>query len=135
MFTEVNFIHLSANVKMEVDMNVYDQAHKLAQAIKESEEYKQYALNKENMEKNPEVLAMINDFQKKQFELQAKKMMGEEMSEDFMYQVQELYGIMMKDPMAAQYLQNEMRFSLMINDVYKILGEAMGLSQMPGMQG
>lgn len=135
MFTEVNFIHLSANVKMEVDMNVYDQAHKLAQAIKESEEYKQYALNKENMEKNPEVLAMINDFQKKQFELQAKKMMGEEMSEDFMHQVQELYGIMMKDPMAAQYLQNEMRFSLMINDVYKILGEAMGLSQMPGMQG
>lgn len=135
MFTEVNFIHLSANVKMEVNMNVYDQAHKLAQAIKESEEYKQYALNKESMEKNPEVSAMINDFQKKQFELQAKKMMGEEMSEDFMYQVQELYGIMMKDPIAAQYLQNEMRFSLMINDVYKILGEAMGLSQMPGMQG
>ena len=42
-------------------------------------------------------------------------------------QIQNLYQIIVKDPMAAQYMQAEMRFSLMMNDVYKILGEVMGL--------
>ena len=40
---------------------------------------------------------------------------------------EELYQIIMTDPTASQYMQAEMRFSLMMNDVYKILGEVMGL--------
>ena len=47
-----------------------------------------------------------------------------------MQSVQELYQIIMKDPMAAQYMQAEMRFSLMMNDVYKILGDVMGLGNL-----
>ena len=46
---------------------------------------------------------------------------------DMNQQIQNLYQIIVKDPMAAQYMQAEMRFSLMMNDVYKILGEVMGL--------
>lgn len=108
-------------------MNVYDQAHNLARAIKESEEFKQYDYLKKVVEQNEELSKMIKDFQAKQFELQAKQMMGEEMSPELMQGVQELYQIIMKDPTAAQYMQVEMRFSLMMNDVYKILGEVMGL--------
>ena len=63
----------------------------------------------------------------KQFEVQTKQMMGEQVGADIMGQVQELYQIMAKDPLAAQYLQAEMRFNLMMNDVYKILGDAIGL--------
>ena len=44
-----------------------------------------------------------------------------------MEQIQSLYGIMMQDPTAAQYLQSEIRFSLMMNDIYKILGEVISL--------
>jgi len=36
----------------------------------------------------------------------------------------------MRDPLAAEFMQAQMRFSLMMNDVYKILGEAMGVSDM-----
>ena len=43
-----------------------------------------------------------------------------------MNQVQELYQIMGRDPLAAQYMQAEMRFSLMMNDVYKILADNTG---------
>ena len=70
---------------------------------------------------------MVKDFQAKQFEVQAKQMMGESVGPEVMNQVQELYQIMGRDPLAAQYMQAEMRFSLMMNDVYKILGEAIGL--------
>jgi len=108
-------------------MNVYDQAHNLARAIKESEEFKQYDYLKKVIDQNAELSKMVKDFQTKQFELQAKQMMGEEMPADMMQSIQELYQSIMTDPTAAQYMQAEMRFSLMMNDVYKILGEVMGL--------
>ena len=110
-------------------MNVYDQAHGLAAAIRESEEFKQYDQLKKVVDENEELSKMIKDFQSKQFEAQAKQMM-EEAAPDMSQQIQNLYQIIMKDPMAAQYMQAEMRFSLMMNDVYKILGEVMGLGNM-----
>ena len=45
-----------------------------------------------------------------------------------MQQVQNLYQVVATDPLAAQYLQCEMRFQVMMQDVYKILGETAGLS-------
>ena len=57
-------------------------------------------------------------------------MMGEQVEADAMQQMQELSQIMMRDPLAAQYMQAQMRFSLMMNDVYKILGEVIGLGNM-----
>lgn len=111
-------------------MNVYDQAHNLARAIKESEEFKQYDYLKKVIDQKEDLSKMVKDFQAKQFEMQAKQMMGEEMTPEMMQGVQELYQIIMTDPTAAQYMQAEMRFSLMMNDVYKILGEVMGLGNM-----
>ena len=111
-------------------MNVYDQAHNLARAIKESEEFKQYDYLKKVIDQKEDLSKMVKDFQAKQFELQAKQMMGEEMTPEMMQSIQELYQIIMTDPTASQYMQAEMRFSLMMNDVYKILGEVMGLGNM-----
>jgi hypothetical protein len=42
---------------------------------------------------------------------------------------------MMRDPLAMQYLQAQMRFSIMMNDVFKIIGEASGMGDMSGMMG
>ncbi|MEG0829015.1 MAG: YlbF family regulator [Anaerovoracaceae bacterium] len=110
-------------------MNVYDQAHGLATAIKESEEYKQYEEIKVRAKQNSELDKTLKDFQAKQFQLQAKQMMGEQVDEDAMQQVQALYGVMMQDPLAAEYLQCEMRFSMMMKDVYEILGKVINLGQ------
>lgn len=104
-------------------MNVHDEAHNLARAIKESPEYKEYVRLKDTASQNEELAAMLNDFQAKQFEIQAKQMMGEELGPELMEQIQSLYQILMKDPLASQYVQAEMRFSLLVNDVYTILGE------------
>ena len=61
-------------------MNVYDQAHNLKAAIKESEEFKQYALAKGKMEANPELSEMLRDYQAKQFAVQGKQMLGEDVT-------------------------------------------------------
>jgi len=114
-------------------MNVYNEAHNLARAIRESEEFKQYDEMKKKVEENPSLKEMLVDFQAKQFELQTKMMTGETPTADFTAHIQDLYGIMMRDPLSAQYLQCEVRFTMMMNDVYKILTEAMGIANAPGL--
>ncbi len=110
-------------------MNVYDKAHELANAIKGCQEFQDYDNLKKKIEANPDLNEMIKDYQSKQFEMQAKQMMGEQIDGDFMGQIQSIYQIIMKDPLATEYVQSEMRFSLMMNDVYKILGDVMGLGK------
>ena len=108
-------------------MNVYDEAHKLTSAIKASEEYKQYQVVKEKIKGNSQLEQTLNDFKAKQISLQAKQMMEGQMDQEAMAQIQQLSMVLMQDPLAAEYLQCEMRFSLMINDVYQILSEVIDL--------
>lgn len=104
-------------------MNVYDQAHSLAAAIKASEEFKQYDQSKKAVEANPELDAALKDFMNKQFEMQAQQMMGEQINQESFAQLQQLSAILMQDPAAAQYMQNQMVFSMMMADVYKIIAD------------
>lgn len=105
-------------------MTIHDKAHELAKMIKESPQYVEYMRVKEKVGQNPELTEMVNDFQGKQFELQKLQMSGQELGPEMMQQVQNLYGILMKDPVAAEYIQAEVQFSLMVNDVYQIIAEA-----------
>lgn len=107
----------------EVIMNVYDQARILSKAISDGPEYKEYARLKQEVSKNDDLSAMVNDFHSKQMELQAKQMMGQELDEEALKGIQELYQVAAKDPLVAQYFQAEMVFMRMVEDVYKILGE------------
>lgn len=108
-------------------MNVYDQAHNLARALKDCDEYKNYIRLKDEVMKVEGLSGMLADFQKKQFEVQAKQMMGEELGPEVMAQIQDLYQIMMKDPKAMEYLQAEMMFTRIVSEVYGILGEVIQL--------
>ena len=110
-------------------MNVYDQAHSLAQAIRESEEFKQYDQYKKIVKENPQLDQSLKDLMKKQMEMQAAQMMGQEVTQEAFQQIQQLSDILMQDPTAAQYLQCQMRFSMMMADVYKIIGETADLGQ------
>ena len=104
-------------------MNVYDQAHQLAKAVRESEEFKQFEATKQQIEAHPELDQAIKDFMGKQLELQTMQMMGQSVDESAFQQLQQLSVVLMQDPLAANYLQCQMRFTMMMSDVYKIVGE------------
>ena len=104
-------------------MNVYDQAHQLATAIRESEECKRFNAAKQKVEEKPELDKAIKDFMKKQFEFQANQMMGKEMDQEAFMQIQQLSAVLLQDPLTNEYLQCQLRFSAMMSDVYKILGD------------
>jgi len=103
--------------------NPYDKARELTIAIKESQEYKDYVAAKERASVNQDLVAALNDYQEKQFDLQKKVMLGEEIEQDVMQRMQDLYQILASDPAAAAYLQAQMRFTMMVNDVYQVLGD------------
>ena len=103
-------------------MNVYDEAHSLAQAIKESEEFKQFKAQEELVNANPDLKKMIDDYQSKQMEVQAAQMMGKDTQEE-MAQLQAAAAIIMSDPTAGNYLQCQMRYAIMMQDVLQIISE------------
>lgn len=105
-------------------MNVYDEAHDLARAIKASEEYKTYMEIKKEVSAIPELNDMLVDFQQKQFQIQAAQFAGQETDQDLIQQFQDLYQIIMKDPKAMSYMQAEMNFTRTVADIYKILEDA-----------
>ena len=81
------------------------------------------------MKENPQLDQSLKDLMKKQMEMQAAQMMGQEVTQEAFQQIQQLSTILMQDPTAAQYLQCQMRFSMMMADVYKIIGETADLGQ------
>lgn len=110
-------------------MNVYDQTHTLIAAIKESEEYKRYKEVEAKINANDALKAMVEDYRQKQVELQRKQLTGEANQQDLMSGAQELYAIMSADPTGAEFLQCEMRFAMMMQDVYKMIGEVMDIEK------
>lgn len=106
--------------------NVYDAAHTLAHAIKDSEEFKKFRELEAEVKDNESLKAMVEDFQKRQLELQAAQLQGIQPDEEKMNKLQELFGVLSKDPKAAEYFQAEMRFNQLMTDVSKILGDVMG---------
>lgn len=110
-------------------MNVYDAANNLARSIRESHEYKSYKQMEEAVKSSEPVMKMIKDFHAKQFELQKKQMMGETPTEFEMKQLQKLVEVASVDPLARDFLSAEMRFTMMMQDVSKILGDVMGLEK------
>lgn len=103
--------------------NPYDKVRELSIAIKESQEYQDYIATKERASQNQELVAALNDYQEKQFDLQRKTLLGEEIGPEVMQQMQNLYQILAANPTAAAYLQAQIRFAMMVNDIYGTLGE------------
>ena len=108
-------------------MNVYDEAHSLAKAIKESNEFKEFDRMRVQIEGDEEVSKMLGEMQQLQVALQAAQMQGQQPDPDTMSRVQSLSTMLATKPLAAQFMQAEATFSLMMNDVFGIIGEAMGM--------
>jgi cell fate (sporulation/competence/biofilm development) regulator YlbF (YheA/YmcA/DUF963 family) len=108
-------------------MNVYDQAHDLARAIKESGEFAEFDRMRKAVETDKDCSEMLAEFQKLQVELQTAQMTGKQPEADVMNRLQSLSTMLATKPLAAQFLQAEAAFSVMMNDVFKIIGEAVGL--------
>lgn len=108
-------------------MNIYDTANRLAQEIRESEEYKNYKELKASIEANSEKKAKLEDFEKTRYEIQLGEMQGNEnieQSKENLKVLQEKYIQLLQDEEMKKYFNYEIKFNVMITDVNKIIAEA-----------
>ncbi len=105
-------------------MNIYDTANRLASEIKQTDEYKAYKNSKQQIESNAEVKSKIDEFDKLRVEAQKAMLKGEANANELSVKLQNLYTELYQNEIAKNYLEAEMRFSVMVTDINKIISEA-----------
>ena len=105
-------------------MNVYDTVNKLAQEIKDSEEYKNYKKYKELVKSNSEIEEKIKKFETLRYEVQIAAMQGADTNKDKETELQEVYTELLSKENVKEYFDAEFKFNVLIADVNKIIGEA-----------
>ena len=105
-------------------MNVYDTVNKLAQEIKDSEEFKNYKKYKELVKTNEEVNEKINKFETLRYEIQISAMQGLETGKDNEKELQDIYAELLEKENVKECFEAEFKFNILLADVNKIIGDA-----------
>ncbi|MDD4692011.1 MULTISPECIES: YlbF family regulator [Eubacterium] len=107
--------------------NIYDEAHNLAQAIKESPEGQRFREAQDRLKASPDSERMAKDFFAKQMMVQTRQMMGQELSQEEIADFNIQATAVMGNPDVAQYIQAQMAFITIYQDVLKIVNDAAGI--------
>ena len=105
-------------------VNVYDHAHSLARALKQSPEFQTFKAAREKVMARESARKMVEDFERRRLELQAQALQGKEPTAEQKESLQKLYEVVSMDGDVRNYLAAEMRFATILSDVQKIIGEA-----------
>lgn len=108
-------------------MNPYDQAHTLARALKESEEYREMMRLRELAYESDTNRALLDEYKKLQFRMQAKLASGEAMPEDDYQRLQQIGTLLQFNQDVSAFLMAEFRFQRMLSDIFKILADVAGV--------
>jgi len=105
-------------------MNPYDAAHKLAKALKESEEFKELIKAQKEIKADETAKQMLLDLRSKQMELQRQKLSGIEVSKEQEEKLQKLLEVVNMNMVAKRYIEAEYKIVVLLQDIQKIIGEA-----------
>ena len=109
-------------------MNVYDQANFLARALKESEEFREFQRLKKIAYEDATNAALLDEYKKLQFRMQAKMASGETLPEDDMQRLTQIGTLLQLNQDAGAYLLAEFRYQKLLADVFRFLSDASGIS-------
>ncbi len=109
-------------------MNVYDIAHTLAQAIRESDEVKDAASFRRVAEADDTNRALLTEYKRLQAALQMQAMGGPQVAPEDMQRFQQIASLLYMNNDVQAYLMAEMRQQKLLADVFKIISEAGGIN-------
>lgn len=104
-------------------MDTYNKMHDLVRAIKNSEEYKAFKNSKEAIDANPKNKQMLEDFRKKQVKIQAMQIDGDNVPDEKMQQLDNMYKALLSIADISLFLEAEYTFNKLMNDLFKILSD------------
>jgi cell fate (sporulation/competence/biofilm development) regulator YlbF (YheA/YmcA/DUF963 family) len=114
-------------------MNIYDKAHELARELGECDEVVKLREVGKKVESNENYRKMIDDFRRIQIEAYTQQMQKGSISEETQEKLRNMGSVISMNPLVSEYLQAEQRFSIMWDDVLKILNDGIGIDFTFGM--
>ncbi len=106
-------------------MNLYDDAHKLARALKESEEYQGLLKARKQLGSDTKNKEMLLEFRRLQWEMEKSRVLQQEVDEITSRRMEQLNELVGANQTIQQYLMAEYRFGRIMADIQKILSEAL----------
>jgi cell fate (sporulation/competence/biofilm development) regulator YlbF (YheA/YmcA/DUF963 family) len=106
-------------------MNIYDKAHELAKALKDSKEVQEINLAMSLIDKDPEGKTMLEDFRKGQMELQQQMMTGDMPAPEEMGKMEKQFEVLSLNLNIRRLFEAERQLSVIIEDVNKIITDSL----------
>jgi len=113
-------------IKCDDRKKIYSSAHKLAELLRNSEEYNQYMLAKEKLYTDENSANALFDLRQQQMQLQIAEMMGKEV-EKTRETLDEMYIKLSSNPDVNNFLNSEYKFVRMVNNIQKIFGDTLDI--------
>ncbi len=114
----------------------YSTTYRLAQEIRDSEEYKTYHGLKETVMEDETTAALIREYRKLQVTLQMSTLSGTAANEQDMQRFSGISTLLFSKPEVSRFLLSEMRLQQALADIFKILTEAADVDVgIPGVEG
>lgn len=107
-------------------MNVYDSAHALARALKESPELKSFQEAQAQLKSDASAREMLMDFRKEQLTLQRQQFSGLEIAPEQEEKLERLGQVISMNLTIKRFLEAEYRAGVLLQDVQQIIAEATG---------
>ena len=113
----------------------YSSTYRLAQDIRDSEEYKTYHELKETVMSDETTAALIREYRKLQLTLQMSAMSGQQAESEDMQRFSGISTLLFSKPEVSQFLLSEMRLQQALADIFKIVTEAADVEMnLPGIE-
>jgi cell fate (sporulation/competence/biofilm development) regulator YlbF (YheA/YmcA/DUF963 family) len=113
-------------------VNVYDKAHELAKALKLSPEVVDFKNATEKLKTNEVNKKIVGDIKRLQFQMYTMQMQGKELPKDQVDAFNNLMNIVNMNLEIRQFIEAEMKFQQMFQEMMKIIEEAVGIG--PSME-
>lgn len=108
-------------------MSIYDKARELAEELKRSDEVVTLQKFSKKIEENEDYKTMLGDFRKIQMEAYSEQVQNGKISDEVMKKFKNIGAIISANSSVNEYIQSEQRFSIMWQDILKILNDAIGI--------
>ncbi|AZV56217.1 YlbF family regulator [Clostridium sp. AWRP] len=108
-------------------MSISGKASELAAELKNCEEVTLLREASKEIEKSEANIKMLDDFRKIQMEAYSEQMQNGEVSEKTKQKFKNIGSVVSMNPSVNKYIQTEQRFSIMWQNVLKMLNDAIGI--------
>ena len=114
----------------------YSSTYRLAQDIRDSEEYKTYHDLKETVMAEETTAALIREYRKLQMTIQMSALSGNTANQENMQRFSGISTLLFSKPEVSRFLLSEMQLQQALSDIFRIVTEAADLEMaIPGIEG